>query len=250
VKGPSISHVARLDVRCVERCWQWAEQNSDAIAAFWRDEKARQPNLFDGPVFMLAEPRIEGATLHALAFETRFSNLLYAKRAGFPDPEAINGFAMPALRARDGAFLLGVMGADTANGGQIYFPAGTPDPKDRRGDVLDLMGSVSRELAEETGLEPGDYDIGEGWVLVRDGGLLAFMRPVRVTEKAEQARERMLARMRRLKEQELSDIYIARTTSDVDERRMPAFVQTFLRWSFDQKSEENVTDSRSAASSP
>jgi 8-oxo-dGTP pyrophosphatase MutT (NUDIX family) len=238
VSDASISHVTTLDVRCVERGWPWAEQNSDAIAAFWRDETAKQPNLFDGPVFMLAEARIEGGTFHAVAFETRFSYLLYAKRSGFPDPETINGFAMPALRADDGAFLLGVMGAETANKGQIYFPAGTPDPNDRRGDVLDLVGSVARELGEETGLEPGDYDIGEGWVLVRDGGMLAFLRPVRVMEAAEPARARMLARMRRLKEQELSDIYIARTEEDVDERRMPGFIKTFLRWSFARNLEE------------
>ncbi len=50
---------------------------------------------------------------------------------------------MGAVRASDGAFLLGVMGAHTANAGKIYFPAGTPDPDAMSsGETVDLAGSV------------------------------------------------------------------------------------------------------------
>jgi 8-oxo-dGTP pyrophosphatase MutT (NUDIX family) len=235
VSAPSITHVTALDVRCVERAWPWADANQAAIEAFWDEAKAKQPKLFDGPVFMFTDVRIESGTLGALCFETRFSKLLYAKTLGFPDPAVVNGFAMGALRAADGAFLLGVMGPETASRGQVYFPAGTPDPSDRRDDgTLDLMGSVVRELAEETGLRNGDYHIGEDWVAVRDGGLLAFLRPVRLPEPAAEARARMLGRMKQLKEQELSDIYVARDAGDVDEHRMPAFTQAFLRWALVQ----------------
>ena len=235
MSGPTITCVTALDVRCVERPWPWAEANAAAIDAFWRDARTRQPALFDGPVFMFADVRIEGGTCRAVCFETRFSRLLYAKRHRFPDPDVVNGFAMGTLRAADGAFLLGVMGHETANCGQVYFPSGTPDPADRQADgSLDLTGSVVRELAEETGLQPGEYQIGEGWVVVRDGGLLAFLRPVRLPDVADEARERMLGRMRRLKEQELSDIYVARSPEDIDEERMPAFVRAFLRWAFAQ----------------
>jgi 8-oxo-dGTP pyrophosphatase MutT (NUDIX family) len=232
VSGPSITHVTTLDVRRVERAWPWADANQETIETFWEQVKAKQPKLFDGPVFMFSDMRIEGGTFHASCFETRFSRLLYAKTLGFPDPEAVNGFAMGALRAADGAYLLGVMGSQTANRGQIYFPAGTPDPSDLRDGALDLMGSVVRELAEETGLNAGDYEIGEGWVAVRDGGLLAFLRPLRLSEPAAEARARMLGRMKQLKEQELSDIYVASGPGDVDEYRMPAFIQAFLRWAF------------------
>lgn len=235
MSGPSITPVTALDVRCVERPWPWAEAHAAEIDAFWNDAKAKQPKLFDGPVFLFAEARIEDGTFRAVSFETRFSRLFYAKRHGFPDPEVANGFAMGALRAADGAFLLGVMGPETANCGQVYFPAGTPDPSDRLDDGrLDLMGSVVRELAEETGLESDDYEIGEGWVLVKDGGLLAFLRPVRLPEPAVEARSRMLGRMERFKEQELSDIHIAQDPGGIDEYRMPPFIQAFLRWAFAQ----------------
>jgi len=233
VSRAAITRVATLDVRCVERAWPWADANAAAIEAFWHEAKAKQPKLFDGPVFMFADTRIERETFRAVCFETRFSRLLYAKRHGFPDPNVTNGFAMGALRAADGAFLLGVMGRETANRGQIYFPAGTPDPLDRQDDgTLDLEGSVVRELAEETGLQQGDYEMEDGWVLVEDGGFLAFLRPVRLSEPAAEVRSRMLERMRRLKDQELSDIYVARGPGDVDEQRMPPFIQAFLRWAF------------------
>jgi 8-oxo-dGTP pyrophosphatase MutT (NUDIX family) len=227
--------VAALEVRCVERNWPWAEANNAEIEAFWQAAKAEQPKMFDGPVFVFADIRVEDDTCRAICFETRFSRLLYAKRTGFPDPHMVNGFAMGALRASDGAFLLGVMGPHTANRGQIYFPAGTPDPSDRRDDgTLDLLGSIKRELAEETGLQPREYELGKGWVLVRDGGRLAFLRPVRVDGAGHEVRARMLGRMRQMKEQELSDVYLAHGEGDIDEGRMPRFIQAFLRWAFAQ----------------
>jgi 8-oxo-dGTP pyrophosphatase MutT (NUDIX family) len=233
VKEPSITRIATLDIRCVERGWPWAETHAEAIETFWNEAKAKQPKLFDGPVFMFADVSVIGGTCRAVCIETRFSRLLYAKRLGFPDPEVVNGFAMAALQAGDGGFLLGVMGPETANRGQVYFPSGTPDPSDRRPDgTLDLNGSVVRELAEETGLQPGEYEIGDGWILVRDGGLLAFLRPVSLAQPAAEARSRILGRMRQLNEQELSDISIARGPADIDQRRMPAFTQAFLRWAF------------------
>jgi 8-oxo-dGTP pyrophosphatase MutT (NUDIX family) len=232
VSAPSITCVARLEVRCVERAWAWADANSRDIEAFWDTARAEQPSLFDGPVYMFADLRIEGDVCRAICFETRFSRLLYAKRRGFPDPYAVNAFAMGALRAADGAFLLGVMGPETANPGQIYFPAGTPDPSDQRDGRLDLLGSITRELAEETGLRESEYRIEDGWVLVRDGGLLAFLRPLSLLGIAEEVRSRMLGRMRQLAEQELADIAIVRRPGDIDARRMPRFIQTFLRWAF------------------
>jgi hypothetical protein len=233
VSEPSITPLVTLDIRCEERRWPWAEANAGVIDAFWAEARAKQPALFDGPVFMFAEPRIEGGTFRAVAFATTFSRLLYVKTHGFPDRDVVNGFALGALRAADGAFLLGVMGPHTANGGQIYFPAGTPDPKDRQVDgTLDLRGSVVREIAEETGLQQTEFEMGEEWVLVRDGGLLAFLPPIQLRDTASEVRSCMLARMKNMEDQELSDIYVARGPEDIDEQRMPRFTQAFLRWAF------------------
>ena len=140
-------------------------------------------------------------------------------------------FLQMGIAAGAGAVAVSALGPAIVAGANRN--AGTPDPDDRQADgTLDLMGSITRELAEETGLEREEYEIGEGWVLVRDGGLFAFLRPVQLREPAAEARAHMLRRMRGFTEQELSDIYVAREPADVDEGRMPPFVQTFLRWAF------------------
>ena len=82
---------------------------------------------------------------------------------------------MAALRAADGAFLLGRMAKHTANAGKVYFPSGTPDPNDvRDGGIVDLDGSVRRELLEETGLISTDAKPG-GWHAVLAGARVALI---------------------------------------------------------------------------
>ena len=68
-----------------------------------------------------------------------------------------NGFGMGALRGNDGAFVLGEMAEHTANAGRIYFPSGTPDLDDLQRRMVDIAGSVAREVEEETGLTAADY---------------------------------------------------------------------------------------------
>src|SRR6266576_268539 len=87
-----------------------------------------------------------------LRFEVDFASFIAWRDWGFPDKSVRNCFPMAALRSSDGAFLLGVMGSHTATAGQIYFPAGTPDPNDINGNTVDLERGVIRELIEETGL--------------------------------------------------------------------------------------------------
>ena len=83
--------------------------------------------------------------------EADFASFVAWRDWGFPDTSVRNCFPMAALRSSDGAFLLGVMGAHTANAGHIYFAAGTPDPNDIVGDTVDLEGGVMRELDGRNG---------------------------------------------------------------------------------------------------
>jgi 8-oxo-dGTP pyrophosphatase MutT (NUDIX family) len=118
--------------------------------------------------------------LRGASFETDYASFLAWHDWGCPAVGVFNVFAAAALQSADGAFLLGQMAPFTSGAGQWVFPCGTPDPDDiSSGGMLDLAGSVSRELFEETGLDIGACQVEPGWTLVRDGGFVALVKQTR-----------------------------------------------------------------------
>ena len=142
--------------------------------------------------------------------ETDFASFLAWRDWGFPDSFVHNVFPQAALRAADGAFLLGVMGDHTANPGHVYFPSGTPDPADIDGERVDIGAGLKRELTEETGLDANDFTIAPGWTAVLDGPRVALVRVLRSAEPAAVLRGRILANFGSVADPELADIHIVR----------------------------------------
>lgn len=219
----------RVDAKVEAYDWAFARERADEIAAHWAAISAGKPSMFNGRVMLQHRAAIEGGVLHAGYFEADYAAFLAWRDFGLP-PQAIrNGFAMAALRAADGAFLLGRMGDHTANPGKVYFAAGTPDREDARPDgTLDLAGSVTRELCEETGLTLDEIAVEERWTAVIVPGRVAFMRPVGIDLSAEDARDLMLERIARQGEPELSDIVIVRNLADCAAYDMPPFMMSYL----------------------
>lgn len=233
--GDFIRRFAHIEARFEARPWPWAEQRRDAIAAHWARRASERPKLFNGRVLLIGDHAIEGDVFRATYFATDYANFLYWLDHGTPDRSIFNGFAMGAAQGSDGGYLLGVMSEHTATAGKVYFPAGTPDRSDLRPDgTVDLATSVVREFEEETGLAPGDYAVADGWIAVRSGGLIAFMRSVSFREPAESVRGRIRAFLARQREPELADVRIVRSLADLDEAVMPAYLQVFLRWAYDE----------------
>jgi 8-oxo-dGTP pyrophosphatase MutT (NUDIX family) len=206
--------------------------HAQQIEAIWQEAVEAKPRLFNGRVLIQHRGERDGRIFRCGYSETDYRSFLAWHRLGHPAPAVRNGFAMAALRAADGAFLLGEMAAHTANAGKIYFAAGTPDLDDIVEGRVDLAGSVLREMTEETGLRPDEVQVGEGWTAIVSAVRVAFMRPVGIDLPAEKARSLMLERMRTLPEQELADIHIIRGPGDLDEARMPHFQLAFLRHAF------------------
>lgn len=218
--------------------WAFEREEAARIAEFWHAFHAANPASFNGRVFLQHRARFDDGTCYGDFLETDFAAFLAWRAFGFPvppgSPPALrNAFAMAALRAADGAFLLGEMGPDTANAGKIYFAAGTPDPADRLEDgTIDLAGSVLREMSEETGLRADEVRVGDGWICVDMPPRVAYMRDVTIDMPANAARALMLSRMKAMDERELVDIHIVRGPCDIDETRMPPFQVAYLRWAF------------------
>ncbi len=209
--------------------WVFAREQAAEVAAHWAKISAGKPAMFNGRVMLQHRAAIGDGVFRAGYFETDYAAFMAWRDLGHPGPVIRNGFAMAALRAADGGFLCGVMGEHTANPGKVYFAAGTPDREDLGPDGrLDLAGSVTRELCEETGLTLDEIGVGEGWTAVILTGRIAFMRPVSLPLDAEAARALMLARMREQHEPELSDIVIVRSLADCERYDMPPFMRRYL----------------------
>lgn len=223
-----VCRIAGVDLRYAQRPWPFEVERSADIAAHFKRLKRDKPGLWNGRVFLLYEHELDGDCLRGRYLETDFASFVACRDWEFPDTTIRNCFALGALQGSDGAFLLGVMGAQTVNAGLIYFPGGTPDPADLAGDRVDLERSVRREVEEETGLAPTEFEIEPGWHTVFAGPRIAMLKIMRARVPAAALRDRIIAHLSRQKEPELSDIVIARSVDDLN-ARMPEFVTSFLR---------------------
>lgn len=227
MKLPSIHRVTELDLQVAPRNWPFAEAKRAEISAHFAAQQRTRSQLWNGRVLLGTAPAFAGERLSASYFEVDFASFLAWRDWGFPDKDVFNGFGMGALRASDGAFVLGEMGAQTANGGRIYFPSGTPDLDDVRDARLDIPASVAREVEEETGLAPHEYRAAPHWDCIYTGAALAMIRTLDVDMPGVELRAKIEANLARQSEPELSAIHLVRRRSDLS-AAMPRFVTAWL----------------------
>ena len=222
-----IHRVTALDLTVQRRPWPFAEQKRAEIDAHFAEEQRKKPEIWNGQVLVGRDAHFSDGRLTANYFETDFASFLAWRDWGFPDKDVFNGFGMGALLASDGAFALGVMGGHTVNAGRIYFPSGTPDLSDIRGDAVDIPGSVVRELEEETGLLAGDYRLDADWHVVATGPSIAMMKIARLDMPGNALRAKIEANLAAQAEPELAGIHLVRTRDDFT-ATMPRFVTAFI----------------------
>jgi 8-oxo-dGTP pyrophosphatase MutT (NUDIX family) len=229
---PTFHEIDRIEAVLEPFDWEVPRRHAAAIEDYWQQAMQRSSQMFNGTVLIQHRGAIEGRVFRAGYSATDYKSFLGFLRLDIGSPGVRNGFGMAALRASDGAFLMGQMGPGTANAGMVYFAAGTPDMSDVVEGRVDLAGSVIREMCEETGLTEDEVRVGEGWTVIFAPKRVAFMRPVTIDLPAEVARARMLERMKTLKEDELSDIVIVRPDDPLTDTRMPEFVLAYLHRAF------------------
>ncbi len=217
-----------VDVALVPGVWDFAVKQRAEIDRHFAERRRARPALWNGKVLLLRGYDTDGGVLCARCFETDFASFLAWRDWDFPDRSVFNVFAAAAVRAADGAYLLGEMASSTANAGMLTFPCGTPEPADVAADGrLDLLANLRRELAEETGIDAGDLAADSGWTMVRDRCYLALLKRLTSSLSAEALRQRILDHVARDNHPEFSGVRIVRGPDDLHSA-MPTFVTTFL----------------------
>jgi 8-oxo-dGTP pyrophosphatase MutT (NUDIX family) len=226
----AIHRITQLDLNVTPWRWPFAQQRRADIGAHFAVKQREKP-IWNGRVLLGCNPVFAGENFSADYFETDFASFLAWRDWGFPDRGVFNGFGMGALRCADGAFIMGEMGQHTSNAGRIYFPSGTPDLDDIADGMVDIEGSVAREVEEETGLTPADYRADPHWDCVVSGAAIAMIRILDVDVSGEELRARIMANLARQDQPELSAIHLVRGTSDLT-AAMPRFVTAFVEKQF------------------
>jgi 8-oxo-dGTP pyrophosphatase MutT (NUDIX family) len=227
-KAPEIFELDRVEIAVEPWSWEFALARRDEIDRYFASCQRDRPALWNGRVLLLNRYAIRDRVLRGTCFETDYASFLAWRDWDFADPNVFNIFATSALRAADGAFLLGEMAPSTAGAGMLCFPGGTPDPEDIGTDnTLDLAGSLSRELREETGIDIAMLTAEPGWCLVRDRGYLALMKRLTARQNAQQLRLDVMRHLANDAQPEFSAIHIVRGQGDLDPR-MPRFLVAFL----------------------
>jgi 8-oxo-dGTP pyrophosphatase MutT (NUDIX family) len=227
----SVVHLDRLQLAFEPKPWAFALDRRAEIDAHFAALRREKPDLWNGRVLVLHSHGVADGVFSGAYLETDYASFAAWCDWGRPPAGVRDCFGAAAVVSADGAFLLGVMGASTLNAGRIYFPCGTPDPSDIVDGKVDLEFSVRRELKEETGLDAAECDTEPGWTSVVDGALIAQIKVLRSSERADALRARMLDHLAREKQPELTDIRIVRSRADF-EPQMRRFVSAFLAQRF------------------
>jgi 8-oxo-dGTP pyrophosphatase MutT (NUDIX family) len=226
--------VDRLDCRFVDHRWDFAEERSAVIERHWEERRRANPALYDGHVLLACRvARVigeDGARILRMSlFKTRFSRFLVWRDLGWPDKSIYNCFSMPAVRARDGAYLLGEMGPSHSYAGQLYFPCGTPDPSDIVADgCVDLDGSLARELAEETGLEAAAARVAANWTVVFDRQNIACIKRLDFDAPSQALAAKVRGFLAAERAPELADAHMISSPEALSDARLPVFMVAYL----------------------
>jgi 8-oxo-dGTP pyrophosphatase MutT (NUDIX family) len=218
-----------VDVRLDPGPHPFETANAAAIEDNWHAEKRANPSLFDGTVVLLSEFGYAANRLFGRCHAVRYATFLYWRRDRIGT--AAHVFAHPMLVASDNALIAIRMAAHTVNAGCVYFAAGSFEPEDFPGGIVDPHGNMVREVVEETGLDISAVPRGERChALSTDRGTVLFRRYY-LAEDADEIARCIEAFVAGEKEAEISGPVIIRGADDLPEGLMP-HMKPLIEWHF------------------
>lgn len=221
--------ITTLDLHLLSGSWSFAEAEKTRIAAHWRKLVEANPRIWNGDVLICVDAKIVDMTLSASFLKTDYASFIAWRDWGWPDKTVSNCFGSAIVQSCDGALLYGRMAGHTLNGGKIYPPGGSLEMKDVGADgFVDVMGSLIRELEEETGLKADDAEKGE-LLAVFDGPRLSVAQVFRFDRTAQALAEAVRHYLRDGHDDELSDIEIVESSSQIDST-MPGYAVAIAQY--------------------
>jgi 8-oxo-dGTP pyrophosphatase MutT (NUDIX family) len=210
-----------LDLKLRPGSWSFAEAERLRIAEHWRKLADDNPKIWNGDVLICTNVELRDGGLKGDFLKTDYASFVAWRDWGWPDKTVCNVFGSAAVLSSDRAVLYGRMAGHTLNAGKIYPPGGSLEMMDVTADGrVDVMGSITRELEEETGLEAADAEKGE-LLAIFDERRLSVAQVFRFVDAAEALAARVRQYLRSAHEDELSDIEIIDSSSQFDSTTPP-----------------------------
>jgi 8-oxo-dGTP pyrophosphatase MutT (NUDIX family) len=208
--------ITSLDLRLRPGAWAFADAERTRIADHWRKLSDDNPKIWNGDVLICTHVELRDGGLKASFLKTDYASFVAWRDWGWPDKTVCNLFGSAAVVSADKAVLYGRMAGHTLNAGKVYPPGGSLEMMDVMADGrVDVMGSITRELEEETGLKAADAERGE-LLAIFDEHRVSVAQVFRFTDTAQALAARVRRYLRTAHEDELSDIEIITRTSHLD----------------------------------
>lgn len=230
-----IHPITDVHVTVVPGPWAIPPEARPRIDAYWAEVLAGNPRLWNGRVLAAVAPAREGGltvvdgVLTGTAQEGAFADYLAWRDWGFPEFGIRNLFGSALVLSSDGALIYGLMGRHTANAGRIYPPGGNLEPGDVTADGrVNLVGSIEKELAEETGLKAAEATVA-GMLVAFDGPRVSVGRIFRFAETADALVERISAHSAEEAEPELDGLVVVRAASELTDAT-PGYAHLHARY--------------------
>lgn len=226
----TVQRIASCVLTRVDRPWPFAIENAAAIAQFWRQAQAQNPNFFDGIVHLLSRFDLRDHVLSGDLMPVRFSAFLYWRDNGYPDASVFDCFGSALLRAADGSVILGRQAPGHINDGMTYLPGGFIDERDIAPDgSVDIAASIAREVTEELGYPAEAFVVRPGAYVTRIGQQLSI-----AVEHVSHLDAQTLVHMARAflaseADPELADVVVVTRDTDLAGMAMPEFAVALVR---------------------
>jgi ADP-ribose pyrophosphatase YjhB (NUDIX family) len=228
-------------VQCVARChltagetvWDFGNHHSTAIEAHWKAAKANNPGYFNGRVFMLTEGEVAKDQFSGVLMAVDFKDFIWWRENPALDTRVRDCFGSALVVSRDNHVMLARQREGNINAGLSYLPGGFIDERDVADDgTVDIVTSVLRELAEETGLQSTDLTCAADLLVTTIGNQVSLSVVLHSDREASELKARVSEFLEADPDGELDAVMFVTKEADLNSYRVPDYARCLVRHFF------------------